>query len=89
MIKDCLGCHYENMEIYKDPCRECFSDGNGYPHFKPKELNYSSCRDNHLTPGGGCDVYRDATPCLQWDCHLWSNEPAKDKGYTKPSGALV
>ena len=74
--KSCELCKYRVVPLSRNPCKSC--DKN-YRHFTPIKPNYGSCKDSHLTLDGDCDVYRDATPCLQWDCNSWSNEPAKAK----------
>jgi len=84
MTKDCTNCYYRKLELHSYPCRECLPLGNGYPKFKPKEPNYGSCREHYMTESGDCSVIEKKTPCIQWDCHLWSNEPAK----TKPANAI-
>ena len=74
--KSCELCKYRVVPLSRNPCKSC--DKN-YRHFTPIKPNYGSCRDNHLTTNGDCDVYHNTWPCLQWDCGSWSNEPAKAK----------
>lgn len=72
--KSCEECKHETLDIIRKPCSVCLADP--FSMFEPKS-NYGSCRDGHITPDGDCGVFKKQTPCLQWDCTLWGNEPAK------------
>ena len=72
--KSCEKCKYTGVQVTRWPCKTC---GPFMKHFTPLKPNYGSCRGGFITPDGNCGVFEKQTPCLQWDCHLWSNEPAK------------
>ena len=72
--KSCELCKYRVVPLSRNPCKSC--DKN-YRHFTPIKPNYGSCREGYMTASGDCGVFKKKTPCLQWDCTLFNNEPTK------------
>ena len=72
--KSCENCQYRVVSWGRYPCKSC---GNDYSQFRAIKPNYGSCREGYMTASGDCGVFKKQTPCLQWDCTLWGNEPAR------------